>query len=95
LATFQILDAKSAGKHAANLASDDKAKTVPNTIGFQPVAIVAPQRVPGTRRFGSTGSSHLSPDSGGFSNPAAAAAWHEWDSASTQASYILEKQNSA
>jgi hypothetical protein len=41
LATCQILDAKSAGKHAANLASDDKAKTVPNTIGWKPIPRVA------------------------------------------------------
>jgi hypothetical protein len=37
LATCQILDANSAGKHAANLAFDDKAKTVPNTIGWKPI----------------------------------------------------------
>lgn len=37
MATYQILDANSAGKHAANLAFEDNAKTVPNTIGFQPV----------------------------------------------------------
>jgi hypothetical protein len=33
LATCQILDANSAGRHAANLAFDDKAKTVPNSVG--------------------------------------------------------------
>ncbi|MCY3006921.1 MAG: hypothetical protein NTV29_13215 [Planctomycetota bacterium] len=37
LATCPILDANSVGKNAANLASDDKAKTVPNTIGWKPI----------------------------------------------------------
>jgi hypothetical protein len=37
LATCQILDANSAGKHAANLAFDDTAKTGPNTIGWKPI----------------------------------------------------------